>query len=59
MVAIDKQWGSSRLEMSFPGLGPNTVHGLIPKGSMVKTDTKVDGLITHHGTGDLAAVGFC
>lgn len=44
MIAIDKQWRSSRLEMSFPGLAPNTVHGLIPKGSMVKTGTKVDGL---------------
>lgn len=44
MTAIDKQWRSSRLELSFPGLGPNTVHGLIPKGSMVKTGTKVDGL---------------
>ena len=30
-------------DVSFPGLPPNTVHGLIPKGSTVKTNTKMDG----------------
>lgn len=46
-------------DVSFPGLAPNTVHRLIPMGSMVKTDTKVDGPSMHHWTGDLAAAGFC
>lgn len=30
--------------VSFPGCAPNVVHGLVPKGSTVKTDTMTDGL---------------